>query len=83
MIDESRSQTNDTSVSILYPDEIDSDTICTYLKKNKIGSEIMPSKSIKAEFGLAHKVWIYLDYEQKKYLSKLKFLSRILPSMTR
>ena len=65
MIDESRSQTNDTSVSILYPDEIDSDTICTYLKKNKIGSEIMPSKSIKAEFGLAHKVWIYINYEQK------------------
>jgi hypothetical protein len=65
MIDESRSQTNDTAVSILYPDEINSDTVYSFLKKNKIGSEVMPSKSIKAEFGLAHKVWIYLDYEQK------------------
>ena len=65
MIDESRSQTNDTSVSVLFPDEIDSDMLYTYLKKNKIGSEIMPSKSIMAEFGLAHKVWIYLDHEQK------------------
>ena len=66
MIDETRSQTNDTTAAILYPDEIDSDNIYTFLKKNKIQSEIMPSKALMAERGLAHKVWIYLDHEEKK-----------------
>jgi hypothetical protein len=65
MIDESRSQTNDTAASVLYPDEIDAENVYTFLKKNKIGSEVMPSKSIMAEFGLAHKVWIYLDTDKK------------------
>lgn len=66
MIDETRSQTNDTTAAILYPDEIDSDNVYTFLKKNKIQSEIMPSKALMAERGLAHKVWIYLDHEEKK-----------------
>ena len=65
MIDETRSQTNDTSASILYPDEIDSDNVYKFLKKNKIDSEVMPSKALMAEKGLAHKVWIYLDHEEK------------------
>lgn len=65
MIDETRSQTNDTAVSILYPDEIDSENVYKFLKKNKIDSEVMPSKALMAERGLAHKVWIYLDHEEK------------------
>ena len=65
MIDETRSQTNDTAASVLYPDEIDSENVYKFLKKNQIGAEIMPSKSIMAERGLAHKVWIYLDHEDK------------------
>jgi hypothetical protein len=65
MIEETRSQTNDTVASVLYPDEIDSENVYKFLKKNKIGSEVMPSKSIMAERGLAHKVWIYLDHEEK------------------
>ena len=65
MIDETRSQTNDTEASVLYPDEIDSDNVYKFLKKNKIDSEIMPSKSLMAERGLAHKVWIYLDHDEK------------------
>ena len=65
MIDETRSQTNDTAASVLYPDEIDSENVYKFLKKNQIGAEIMPSKSIMAERGLAHKVWIYLDHEEK------------------
>lgn len=65
MIDETRSQTNDTAASVLYPDEIDSDNVYKFLKKNKIDSEIMPSKSLMAERGLAHKVWIYLDHDEK------------------
>ncbi len=65
MIDETRSQTNDTAVSILYPDEIDSDNVYKFLKKNKIDSEVMPSKALMAEKGLANKVWIYLDHEEK------------------
>ena len=65
MIDETRSQTNDTTAAILYPDEIDSDNVYKFLKKNKIDSEIMPSKSLMAERGLAHKVWIYLDHDEK------------------
>lgn len=35
MIDETRSQTNDTAVSILYPDEIDSENVYKFLKKIK------------------------------------------------
>jgi hypothetical protein len=65
MIDETRSQTNDTAVSILYPDEIDSENVYKFLKKNKIDSEVMPSKALMAEKGLAHKVWIYLDHDEK------------------
>ena len=65
MIDETRSQTNDTAVSILYPDEIDSENVYKFLKKNKIDSEVMPSKALMAERGLAHKVWIYLDHDEK------------------
>ena len=65
MIDETRSQTNDTAVSVLYSDEIDSENVYKFLKKNKIGAEVMPSKAIMAEHGLAHKVWIYLDHTEK------------------
>ncbi len=65
MIDETRSQTNDTAVSVLYPDEIDSENVYKFLKKNKIGADVMPSKAIMAEQGLAHKVWIYLDHTEK------------------
>jgi hypothetical protein len=65
MIDETRSQTNDTAASILYPDEIDSENVYKFLKKNKIDSEVMPSKALMAERGLSHKVWIYLDHDEK------------------
>ena len=65
MIDETRSQTNDTAASILYPDEIDSENVYKFLKKNKIDSEVMPSKALMAEKGLANKVWIYLDHDEK------------------
>ena len=65
IIEETRSQTADTSASILSVKEVDSEKISLFLKRNKITSEVMPSRAIKIEKGLAHESWIRLDDEEK------------------
>ena len=68
MIEESRSQTNDTMPTKLDVKEVDPDKIQYFLKRYKISSEVMPSKAIMAEHGLSHKTWIHLDQEQKNII---------------
>lgn len=68
MIEESRSQTNDTVPSRLEAKEVNAEKIQYFLKKHKILTEIMPSKSIVAEHGLAHKTWLKIDFENKQIL---------------
>lgn len=61
LIEESRSQTNDTISSRLEAKEVSADKILYFLKRYKIGSEVMPSKAIMAERGLSHKLWLRID----------------------
>jgi hypothetical protein len=68
IIEETRSQTADTVSSLLDAKEVDSEKIHLFLKRNKIQSEVMPSKALKAEKGLDHESWIRLDYEEKQIL---------------
>jgi truncated hemoglobin YjbI len=68
IIEETRSQTADTSPSVLDAKEVDSEKISLFLKRNKIVSEVMPSRAIKTEKGLAHEAWIRLDDEEKTIL---------------
>jgi truncated hemoglobin YjbI len=58
LIEETRSQTAD----------IDSDILHLYLRRNKIQSEVMPSKALKTVKGLEHESWIRLDHEEKEIL---------------
>lgn len=68
IIEETRSQTADTSPSVLNVKEVDPDRLTLFLKRNKIHSEIMPSRAMKLEKGLAHESWIRLDDEEKRAL---------------
>ena len=66
IIEETRSQCNETEVSKLDLVEISPDKICKVLSRNKITSEVMPSKAVRTERGLPHPIWIDTDYENKK-----------------
>lgn len=68
IIEETRSQTADTTPTVLSAKEVDSEKISLFLKRNKINSEVMPSKAIKTEKGLPHECWIRLDDEEKHLL---------------
>jgi truncated hemoglobin YjbI len=68
IIEETRSQTADTSASILSVKEVDSEKISLFLKRNKITSEVMPSRAIKTVKGLAHESWIRLEDGEKLVL---------------
>jgi len=65
LIEETRSQASASSQSIIEGKDINSDILQFVLKKNKIQSEVMPSKAIKTGIGLEHEVWIRLDNEEK------------------
>lgn len=66
LTEESRSQTNDTLSSRLEAKEVSADKIMVFLKRYKIGSEVMPSKAIMAERGLSHKLWLQIDAAQQE-----------------
>jgi truncated hemoglobin YjbI len=80
IIEETRSQTADTSPSVLNVKEVTPEKISLFLKR-KIFSEVMPSKTIKTEKGLAHESWIRLDNEEKKFSFMEKYLSTIWHSI--
>lgn len=61
LLEESRSQTNDTLPSRLEAKEVNADKIQYFLKRHKIGSETMPSGALMAERGLAHKLWLRVE----------------------
>lgn len=65
LIEESRSQTNDTLASKLEAKEVSVDKLQYFLKRYKIVSDVMPSKAIMAERGLSYKVWLNIDLEQQ------------------
>ncbi len=65
LIEETRSQASASSQSVIEGKDINSDILQIVLKRNKIQSEVMPSKSIKTGKGLEHEVWIRLDNEEK------------------
>jgi truncated hemoglobin YjbI len=65
IIEETRSQKADTAQSTLEGKDIDPEIIHLVLKRNKIHSEVMPSKAIKTGKGLEHESWIRLDYEER------------------
>ncbi len=66
LIEESRSQTNDTMSSKLDAKEVSVDKIQYFLKRYRISSDVMPSKAIMAERGLAHKLWLRIDRELRQ-----------------
>jgi hypothetical protein len=66
LMEESRSQTNDTASSRLEAKEVSVDKIQYFLKRYKIISEVMPSKAIMAERGLSHKLWLRIDRDQQE-----------------
>ncbi len=66
LIEETRSQTNDMLSSKMENHEVEPDKLCAFLKRYKIFSEVMPSKSIMVERGLSHKVWLSIDPEDKR-----------------
>ena len=68
LIEETRSQTSDTASSTLEGKDIDSEIIHLVLRRNKIQSEVMPSKAIKTGKGLEHESWIRLNKEDKRLL---------------
>ncbi len=65
LLEESRSQTNDTLSSKLEAKEVSADKLQYFLKRYKIATEVMPSKALMAERGLAHKLWLKVDPEQQ------------------
>jgi len=66
LIEETRSKTADTAQSTLEGKDIDPDIIQLVLKRNKIITEVMPSKAIKTLKGLETEVWIRLNREDKQ-----------------
>lgn len=65
IVEETRSQCNETEVSKLDLVEITPEKIYQLLRRNSIISEVMPSKAVRTERGLPHPVWINTDYEKK------------------
>lgn len=65
LAEETRSQTADTAQSSLEGKDVDPEIIHLVLRRNKIQSEVMPSKAIKTVKGLEYETWIRLDYEEK------------------
>ena len=63
IIEETRSQAAASSQSVLEGKDISADILQIVLKRNKIESEVMPSKAIKTGKGLVHEVWIRLDHD--------------------
>jgi hypothetical protein len=74
LIEETRNQSSASSQSVIEGKDINSDILQFVLKKNKIQSELMPSKSIKTGKGLEHEVWIRLDNEEKLVLISGKII---------
>lgn len=74
LIEESRSQTNDTLPSRLEAREVSTDKLQYFLKRYKIISEVMPSKAIAAEHGLSHKLWLHIEPEQKNIVIEGRIL---------
>jgi len=74
LLEESRSQTNDTLSSRLEAKEVSTDKLQYFLKRYKIGAEQMPSGALMAEHGLSHKLWLRVDPEQQV----VRILGRIL-----
>jgi hypothetical protein len=65
IIEETRSQATDSSQSVIEGKDINSEVLQISLKRVKIQTEVMPSKSIKTGKGLEHEVWIRLDNDAK------------------
>ncbi len=65
LLEESRSQTNDTMSSRLEAKEVNADMLRHFLKRYKIAADLMPSKALMAERGLAHKLWLRVDPESQ------------------
>jgi hypothetical protein len=74
LIEETSSQATASSQSVIEGKDFNSDILQFVLKKNKIQSELMPSKSIKTGKGLEHEVWIRLDNEEKLVLISGKII---------
>lgn len=72
IVEETRSQCNETEVSTLDLVEINPDKIYKLLSRNRIVSEVMPSKAIRTEKGLPFPIWIFTDYENKKLIIRGK-----------
>ncbi len=68
LIEETRSQTNDMLPSKLAAREVGPQTLCDFLKRHKIFAEVMPSKNLKIERGLAHKVWLTIAPAQQQVI---------------
>jgi len=66
LIEETRSKTADTAQSTLEGNDIEPDIIQLVLKRNKVITEVMPSKAIKTIKGLESEVWIRLNRENKE-----------------
>lgn len=74
IVEETRSQCNETEVSTLDLVEINPEKIYKLLSRNRIVSEVMPSKAIRTEKGLPFPIWIYTDYENKKLIIRGKII---------
>jgi|GEM_PF-1108078 len=68
LIEETRSQTADTASTTLEGKDIDPEILHLFLKRQKIQTEVMPSKALKTSKGLDHESWIRLDHEEKEIL---------------
>ena len=74
IIEETRSQCNETEVSTLDRVEIDPEKIYKLLSRNRIASDVMPSKAVRTERGLPHPVWIHTDSDNRMLLIKSKIV---------
>jgi hypothetical protein len=68
IVEETRSQCNETEVSTLDRVEINPEKIYKLLSRNRIVSEVMPSKAIRTEKGLPFPIWIRTDYDNKELI---------------
>ncbi len=68
IVEETRSQCDETEVSKLDVVEINPEKIYKLLRRNGIISEVMPSGGVRTERGLPHTVWIYVDEEKRMVL---------------
>jgi hypothetical protein len=74
IVEETRSQCNETEVSTLDRVEIDPEKIYKLLNRNRISSDVMPSKAVRTERGLPHPVWIHTDFDSRMLLIKSKIV---------